>query len=129
MILLTIVMIAGCAICNAQIKQKSNTAANQAKEGKTSQAANTASKTWQNDRFEKTTPGSSNLHDYVSKKAEEARTAANQSSSTLKGGTTSGPSNSSTTTSSGSSSSGTSNNPSSDSKNTNGTATQGTKNK
>ena len=82
MILLVAAMTVASLACNAQISKNSNTAANQSKEGKTTQAANTASNTWQNDRLETTTPGSSNLHDVVSKRAEEARTAASQSSKT-----------------------------------------------
>lgn len=97
MILLAAVMIAGCAVCNAQIKQNSEKAAQQAKSGNTTQAASTASKTWQNDRLERSTPGSSNLNDIVSKKADEARSAAQRESVKASGTTSSSTSGSSST--------------------------------
>lgn len=115
MILLAAVMIAGSAVCNAQIKQNSEKAAQQAQSGNTTQAANTASKTWQNDRLEKSTPGSSNLNDIVSKKADEARSAAQRESVKASGTTSSSTSGSSST---GNNNSGTTNT------NTSGTATQ-----
>lgn len=84
MILFATAMLMCGAACYAQedIKTNSEKAANQAKQGNAAGAANTASKTWQNDGFSKSTPGSSNLNDIVSKKAEEARTAASKGTET-----------------------------------------------